>query len=446
MKSFDGLMVRSVGSERRQIYIATLKPNDPESFRKFDPMRTKTKQPGDLHGAVDVLFDALAVACQTMNVAVVMKSITESVASMGGEFLEDADVKEEFYTHIEMIKNKPEMPDGPLCLTWIPTRKCNLRCEYCGAIDTRVKECGPVTTLELVDVIAAAFPTLQFWCLLGGDVLVWKDDLIPIVEKMSAKGLFYGITSNSVGLTEDYAKRLVDVGLSNWTVSLDSVKNLEDTRGKKAKAAIRAIKIFKELKVNDLHCTVTVSKDTIDKVIGTVRFLGRHMVWAEITPFIWGKTKDYDYSPRGGSEAQFQISDPDLPALKKLTHDLSYSRQSSLVHNLPQYLDEWPRYAVAQDWKCRWPWNLVVDADARLKPCLHLHGKRTREFTVWDGLQPGFWGAFLDAWVADVEEQCHGCYWNCQREPEIIWEKTKSLRDVERYFRHGAGVLSEKLK
>jgi MoaA/NifB/PqqE/SkfB family radical SAM enzyme len=327
----------------------------------------------------------------------------------------------------------------PLCLTWLPTRRCNLKCDYCGAYK-RLPEYGPEGNQRVVEAIQDAFPDLTFWCLLGGDLTVWGEELIPFVKFLSDKKLFYGITSNSVWINQDRAERLMDAGLSNWTVSCDSLEGLVGGRGAKAAAARNAIDIFRGLGLKDIHCMVTVSRDTIEGTPAVVRWLSERGIWADVAPFIWGKHGYYDYSPHGPTKG-LALMDEDVPRLRTMLNELLKMREEGfLVHNMAEYLAAWPDYIVRQDWKCRAPWNLMVDADGALKPCLHLFGKKTRDFTVWNIKERG-WDAFLEAWKEDVAELCQGCFWNCQFEPEFIWQRTRSLDQIEKYFKHGSHSL-----
>jgi MoaA/NifB/PqqE/SkfB family radical SAM enzyme len=389
--------------------------------------------------------DDLKVDAEIEHYAILIKSASSTAAIMGGEFLEDADVKDEFYKNVALLEKGNGMPQYPVCLTWIPTRLCNLKCEYCGAKKSKVVEAGPENFIDFAEEILAAFPQIQFWCLLGGDLTVWGDRLFDIVKFFADRRIFFGITSNSVWINMDRAKKLMDCGLSNWTVSLDTLYDKGGSRDKKRDAALSAIAIFRELGLKDLHCTTTVMKDTVEDVPYLVKYLTSLGVWTAIQPFIFGKSVYYDYSPTDIlTISQFCFTPSDLPRLNKMIDSIEEMRGSgALIHTMPQYLKTWPRYAVKQNWKCRAPWNLVVDADGSLKPCLQLSGKRTREYTVWDLKTPGFWNNFLDDWLVDQAEQCQGCYWDCQREPEMIWDVKPDLKLIEKYFRHGGNSVAK---
>jgi hypothetical protein len=104
------------------------------------------------------------------------------------------------------------------------------------------------------------------------------------------------------------------------------------------------------------------------------------------------------------------------------------------IHNSMFYLKDFVRLALSLDWKCSYPWNLVVDCDGTIKPCLHLDGCETRKISLVNHGITSF--DIESAFYADYEKQCDGCFWDCQYEPEIMFSSTDSLNDIKLYYNH----------
>jgi len=110
-------------------------------------------------------------------------------------------------------------------LLWDVTRKCNLSCIHCFNTDKYRSDLGArrrdLTTrqaIEAIDKIAdIGFKHLH---LLGGEPLV-RPDLIKLIAHARSKGLRVTINSNGTLLNESKANQLIDVGVEQFTVSLD---------------------------------------------------------------------------------------------------------------------------------------------------------------------------------------------------------------------------------
>ena len=150
-----------------------------------------------------------------------------------------------------------------LKVEWLLTRHCNLKCHYCKIIDSKSlkhKELSYERVIAGVNRINKDFPGVPI-IFFGGEptVKTWLPNLVSYCEKIGQK---YAIISNSVYplKNEDYLKRLIDAGLSNWSVSIDTLKNPflnffhSDTKDSytKSMAGFKLLKKLRDMGVKNL--------------------------------------------------------------------------------------------------------------------------------------------------------------------------------------------------
>jgi len=333
----------------------------------------------------------------------------------------------------------------PLAITALPTRKCNLNCQYCKIKNNNFpNELNWEQWIVGLEKLYRQFDSLCFTCLLGGDITVWKDDLVKFVKGMSSTGIFYSFTTNGLLLTENFLKKLKENGLDSISVSLDSLKLRKDKfEYIKSQKTLVLLDLLNKLGFKELHCTITVDKINLTELPEIVRFLTKNKVVSEITPLIFGKTKAYDYASSREDLKDRILTTRDKYQVDEIMSKLvEMKRQGYLIHNTDNYLLNWSRYGIKQQWKCRYPIKLVLDADGTMRLCLHIKGDLVTRHNI-SNLN---FKTFLRDWRKDFKKLCHGCYWNCQYEPKYIYEKTKDFKSVINYFNHRVKYAEKKIK
>ena len=143
------------------------------------------------------------------------------------------------------------------------TSKCNLRCKHC-----RVNEIGYDMTLneieEVFNKLTDFKPRGVF--ISGGEPLI-RDDIVEIVRKSKKLAPVTILNTNSLLLTENKLKELVDSGLNYIQVSVDGIEEQHDyIRGKGTyKKTIEKMKMINEYSDQiKLHISSVVSQKNID--------------------------------------------------------------------------------------------------------------------------------------------------------------------------------------
>ncbi|MFZ0925354.1 MAG: radical SAM protein [Halobacteriota archaeon] len=118
--------------------------------------------------------------------------------------------------------SKPLKLQAPFLVVWNYTDACNLRCKHCYQRAGKMSkdELSLEERLNIVDqladndVVAIAFS--------GGEALL-RDDFWEVARYASGKGLYLSLATNGTLLTKDVVRRLKDVGVQYFEISLDSV-------------------------------------------------------------------------------------------------------------------------------------------------------------------------------------------------------------------------------
>lgn len=102
-----------------------------------------------------------------------------------------------------------------------PTRKCNLKCEYCYQYDDGANEMSLDSFKKIIDNNYRL--GLSIVAFTGGEPIIWKH-LDEAVRCCTQKNIFTQLTTNGTLLSEDRVNRLKEAGLDYLMVSVDAVR------------------------------------------------------------------------------------------------------------------------------------------------------------------------------------------------------------------------------
>ncbi len=109
---------------------------------------------------------------------------------------------------------------------WDVTTKCNLRCKHCSVADmyfgggTPAAQATLDEKLLLVDRLADGGVTQL--SLLGGEPLTLGEDLFALLRRARERRVAVSLVTNGLLLNPDVSRRLIDHGLANLVVSIES--------------------------------------------------------------------------------------------------------------------------------------------------------------------------------------------------------------------------------
>ena len=155
-------------------------------------------------------------------------------------------------------------------VVWNVSRRCNLRCVHCYSQSENQKYEGELNTAEakqMIDNLADfGVPVLLFS---GGEPFM-RTDLFDLVQYTRNKGMRAVISTNGTLITDDSAKKFSDAGLSYVGVSLDGLKQVNDTfRGIDGafERALEGIRSCKKAGIN-VGLRLTINKFNVQEIPG----------------------------------------------------------------------------------------------------------------------------------------------------------------------------------
>ncbi|MBI2558981.1 radical SAM protein [Candidatus Woesearchaeota archaeon] len=183
-------------------------------------------------------------------------------------------------------------------LQWHITERCNLRCKHCYQTSYETPEMPLPKMLSIVDEY---IELLDLWGIegrmqvTGGEPFVRKD-IFDVLEKIheNRNKLMFTIMSNGFYVTRDIAKKLKDLNINNFQISIEGEAHTNDyIRGKGAfKKITEAAKILVEEGIHtSLSFTVTsINSKEYFKVLEIAKSLGVQTLWSDrLVP--WGSGK-----------------------------------------------------------------------------------------------------------------------------------------------------------
>src|ERR1700682_5723253 len=119
-----------------------------------------------------------------------------------------------------MIAGAFASTDHPLLAHIIPTRRCNLACEYCNEYDDFSKPVPTEAMFQRVDKLAALGTSVI--TISGGEPLL-HPELDEIIHRIRKRGMIAGLITNGYLLVADRIERLNRAGLEWLQISIDNV-------------------------------------------------------------------------------------------------------------------------------------------------------------------------------------------------------------------------------
>jgi 12,18-didecarboxysiroheme deacetylase len=160
-------------------------------------------------------------------------------------------------------------------VVWNVGRRCNLRCVHCYSHSKNIEYADELTTSEaktMIDDLAEfKAPVLLFS---GGEPLMRKD-LFELAHHAKAGGMRVVISTNGTLITEETARRLQEVGLSYVGVSLDGMRQTNDSfRGMKGAfdLALTGIRNCKKAGIK-VGLRFTINKRNVHDIPGIFQLL-----------------------------------------------------------------------------------------------------------------------------------------------------------------------------
>ena len=110
--------------------------------------------------------------------------------------------------------------DHPVLAHIIPTRRCNLACEYCNEYDDFSKPVATDLMFQRIDKLAALRTNIV--SMSGGEPLL-HPELDALIARVRHHGMIAGMITNGYLLTADRIQKLNRAGLEHLQISIDNI-------------------------------------------------------------------------------------------------------------------------------------------------------------------------------------------------------------------------------
>lgn len=310
---------------------------------------------------------------------------------------------------------------------WFLTRRCNLRCSYCGIVKNYKNKPLEYPDMKYyyqnemsTETVIRGLEKLKihnedcFHIFYGGEPML-REDLPEIINYCNNNNIHYTIITNNSPEVQDKIETLLSkvdfvAGLSS---SVDPVfeDSLQDDRVKKSHYGMENLIKYKKY-IKDLVAEITVSNDNVKYLYKLVKDLTREGINSSITFIDIAKTPYYDFS--NVTDYSYLVKQNNLlkVQLDKIKNErLDVHMADKLIpaiwNILPSNLD------------CKFEDNLhniTIDADGSMRLCIRIRGVATPNTIKIDKIisSNGEVNPFFKKQIIkDKLKYCRLCNWTC---------------------------------
>jgi len=310
-------------------------------------------------------------------------------------------------------------------VNWLLTRRCNLKCFYCGIINNKVKERSWIDVIRDIDDLHEA--SQPFHIFYGGEPLLFNG-LNHIINHCNKHDVPYTIiTNNSEGVQNRLQKLFQRTDyIQGLTSSVDPLifddqfkKNGGDRYTKSLMGYNRLVQLSKNNQIKDLVAEITVDSYNIKYLLTLVRELSDNNITSSITFIDLKKSHYYDFSNVGLNQRELLVEKSD---------ELKQILQTILDEKLQVHMGEMLLNKVfdilPDNYDCKFEdclHNITVDADGSLRLCLRINGREVKICNVFQLVR--FSNVIRHKYEKDKNELCQGCNWTCPMMSDLAIQK-----------------------
>jgi len=311
------------------------------------------------------------------------------------------------------------------------THRCNFRCKMCNVWKQKCDELNLEEIKEVAKILKKS--NVSIINLGGGEPLIRKD-IVDIV-KIFSKDFEVRMQTNGYLANEELIKDLVDAGLKNVSISLDSLdpKKFDDicnSNGAFEKIVYNAELFAKHLpkRGSMLFFNACVSKENIEELPSLVKFANEKGYWMGFTPILLSEAEDSndpyrDFAPEMKLEGDNKTTEviKELIEMKQEGH-MIFNSYDSLVK-----MDLFFKEQFDSKWDCdigKLYFQILPNGD--ITPCSEIRAVGNILKEGLDCLKPEL--------MDKLKKTCKGCLHPCWYEtsqfvhnPKVFIEKGKTI-------------------
>lgn len=328
------------------------------------------------------------------------------------------------------------------------TRKCNLRCQYCGMyrndMTAGIQKTWPLWRQGLRRLKALG---CDFTAVYGAEPLEDFKYLPEYFNETRELKIFHTLITNCTGNdTKEKLTELVRNGLHSLTVSFDGDSGSIEDKSSRIKSgnALETLDWFRKTfaeKVRDTAVVFTLTKTNLFEILHWIDILKNknvHVFFDLIHGDVGNPgTKCRNYS--GIDQLLFRNNKEDHALLTEFaTKMLEKKRQdkTARIHQSYTFLNmlkEYPLMYTQRTWNCAdddvFPSWLTIDNDGTARVCDDFHVEQKPQWKFWDLTPEIFDGEFTRVWRERTKKKCFGCFWNTHIDAHAIKAGNETFDD-----------------
>jgi len=329
-------------------------------------------------------------------------------------------------------------------VSWLLTRRCNLRCSYC-AISRDYKdipkeypklsyyikhEMSTDFVLDSLSRLKAHNPHC-FMLFYGGEPLL-RTDLPDIINFCNKNNISYSIITNNSDEVQPFIESLLSSTdhIQGLTSSIDPIifsKKGDSDRVKKSLAGLERLKEYSSY-IKDIVAEITVDKDTIKDLYTLVYELTKLGICSDITFIDIAKSPYYDFS-NVSDERVLVDKSPEISLIfNEIIRDGLNVHMAKVL--LPKIYEILPAELDCEVEKN--VHNLTIDADGSVRLCLRIRGVMTPKLKLNNYIQKdGSLNPDLKKFLSrDKAAYCRRCNWSCIIMSQLMTKNPNLFNDL----------------
>lgn len=343
------------------------------------------------------------------------------------------------------------MEDKIQIVSWLLTRRCNLKCEYCGIVknykdkpkgypDMSHYHKNEMTTEYVIDILKKLKEHNSdcFNILYGGEPLL-RSDLSEIVNFCNDEKINYTIITNNTEEVQPMLEKLFKETdfVTGLTSSIDPIVlwGEGDEEVEKTDRYIKSVQGYNRLlglkdKVKDLVAEMTIGNEDIPYIFDTIKILSSKGINTDITFVDIAKNESYDFSAITDRSC---LVKPTFELADELITCVRFGKRVHMADTLiPRIFNGLP-----SNYNCKLEnglHNLTIDSDGSVRLCLRIRGSitpRKKIHEYFNSEDPeGLFHELRSYQTIDKHYECEGCNWTCIEMSKLLRENENLVNDL----------------
>ena len=306
----------------------------------------------------------------------------------------------------------------PICAGVFITRRCNLRCRYCNIPKKGIEDMSRDAWIKAFKIMNEI--GIKKVNILGGEPTMFSsiEEIIDYI--LNKTNMDCSMITNSLDSKQTVLK-LIDIGLKNISVSIDSIDIENSISPIKAKRGLELLNLLKEkslLKGLNFKVYTVLNTNNIDTVEHLVKYMTNLGVSVYFLPFHWSQDDVYEHR-KSNNQLGFITEDSICHLKQVLVRLIDMKEKGYLISNSMKYFEDIPKYIKNLNWHCTSLSELRVDFNGQLMCCCDKKGSVYDSYSIFDLEDNKKLENFLNQRAKDLRS-CKGCLWPSSYEAELL--------------------------